>query len=193
MINEQNMVIEKLQKENYDLKKEFDNLKLKIANYEKNKHKNILVEIVINNIVKKNVTFKSNDTINILIELVEQEFEFKNKYSYYEITYNEQIITNFFKTFEDYKIMNNSTIYFNYYNIGGKYFVKTLSGKTITLDLNGNDTVLDIKRKIQNKEGTSSIEHQRIFYAGRQLEDNKTILDYQIKSEATFHLAMLLR
>ena len=151
MINEQNMFIEKLQKENYDLKKEFNNLKLKIANYEKNKNKNILVEIVINNIVKKNITFKSNDTINILIELVEQEFNFKNKYSYYEI-----------------------------------------SGKTITLDLNGNDTVLDIKRKIQNKEGISSIEHQRIIYAGRQLEDNKTILDYQIKSESTFHLVMKL-
>ena len=192
MINEQNMFIEKLQKENYDLKKEFNNLKLKIANYEKNKHKNILVEIVINNIVKKNITFKSNDTINILIELVEQEFGFKNNYSYYEIKYNEQIITNFFKTFEDYKIMNNSTIYFNYYNIGGQYFVKILSGKTITLDLNGNDTVLNIKRKIQNKEGIP-IQQQRIIYAGRQLEDNKTILDYQIKSEATFHLAMLHR
>ena len=87
--------------------------------------------------------------------------------------------------------MNNSTIYFNYYNIGGQYFVKTLSGKTITLDLNCNDTVLNIKRKIQNKEGIP-IEQQRIIYAGRQLEDNKTILDYQIKSESTFHLVLKL-
>ena len=191
MINEQNMFIEKLQKENYDLKKEIDNLKLKMANYEKNKNKNILVEIVINDIVKKNITFKSNDTINILIELVEQEFDFKNKYSYYEITYNEQIINNFFKTFEDYKIMNNSTIYFNYYNIGGQYFVRTLKGNLLTLNLNCNDTILNIKRKIQNKEGIP-IEKQRLIYNCRQLEDDKTILDYQIKSESIFHLVMRL-
>ena len=163
MINEQNMFIEKLQKENYDLKKEIDNLKLKIANYEKNKNKNILVEIVINNIVKKNITFKSNDTINILIELVKQEFNFNNNYNYYEIMHNGETINNFFKTFEDYKIMNNSTIYFNYYNIGGQYFVRTLTGKIIILDLNCNDTVLNIKKKIQNKEDIP-IEQQRIIY-----------------------------
>ena len=123
--------------------------------------------------------------------MVEQEFGFKNNYSYYEIKYNEQIITNFFKTFEDYKIMNNSTIYFNYYNIGGQYFVRTLKGNLITLDLNCNDTILNIKRKIQNKEDIP-IEKQRLIYNCRQLEDDKTILDYQIKSESIFHLVMRL-
>ena len=70
VIKEQNMLIEKLQKENYDLKKEIENLKLERANYIKNKNKNILIKIVINNMITKNITFKSNDTINILIELM---------------------------------------------------------------------------------------------------------------------------
>ena len=75
---------------------------------------------------------------------------------------------------------------------GGQFFVKTLTGKSICISLNPEMTIAQVKQQIFEMEQIPC-EQQRLIFAGKQLEDNKTLQDYQITADSTLHLVLRLR
>lgn len=74
---------------------------------------------------------------------------------------------------------------------GMQLFVKTLTGKTVSIEVEEGESIEDVKAKIAEKEGIPA-EQQRLIFGGQQLQDQKTLQDYDVGDDATLHLVLRL-
>ena len=93
------------------------------------------------------------------------------------------------KTIGDYNIKSDEPIFLYWLRPDMQIFVRSLRGKTVTLNVDPNDTIVNVKLKIQNVEGIRP-ETQQLIFSGKQLEEWKTLSAYSIQQESTLHLSL---
>ena len=97
------------------------------------------------------------------------------------------------RTLSDHNIQRQSTLHLVLQLRGGmQIFVKTLTGRTITLEVEPSDTIENVKTRIQANVGIAP-DKQYLIFTGRQLEDGHTISYYNIQNESTLQLVLSIR
>ncbi|KAK1401940.1 Ubiquitin [Heracleum sosnowskyi] len=143
------------------------------------------IQIFVKSVRTKLFTVVGCDTLDILKAKI-QEREGISPHRQ-RLTYRGQVLDGN-RTMADYDIQENATLFLHVSISGGmRICVKDLTGKTITLDVGTSDTIGVVKARIQGREGTPP-QLQKLIFAGKVLEDDRTLDDYNIKGDSTLFL-----